>query len=351
MRARFNSIYVHIGDMKAGSTSLQRFLRSGSFRGMNLDVVYPGRAENHSRVAKALRGRPDGGIMTQILRAQLALAPRASVCVLSDEHFSVLRPEVMRQFVNTVLQPFASRVYLVHYVRPHHARMKSVYAEVVKIGADLRRFQDFVQQSTKRGRFLKSAAIDAWRQQFGDAYIPRPLIREHLAGGDVVTDFLSICTENTVTVPRTPAENRSLDPTGLAEVQRIHRNIRDRSASLRLAVGYEFDRLYRKHAAQASDGLKLALSPRNIAGFERRYRQDAIGMDQRLGLAVHGFADALTHDMQGATAGVTDPFELTATPTAAAAAAASKGVEPWLHLPLPDRAIGSTLSRYTRFRR
>ncbi|MEF9602957.1 hypothetical protein O4J55_11625 [Paracoccus sp. PXZ] len=348
MAAKFKSIYVHIGDMKAGSTSLQRFLRSDGFSGMDLDMVYPGWAENHSRLAKALRVRPRGGLMARICRAQLTLAPRASVCVLSDEHFSVLRPDVLKAFADMVLQPFAERVHLVHYVRPHLSRMRSVYAEVVKIGADLRRFQDFVQQSTGRGRFLQSGTIDAWRQQFGDAYILRPLLRQHLVGGDIVTDFLSICTGSAVATPGIPAENRSLDPTGLGEVQRIHRRLQHRSPALRLAVGYEFDRLYRKHAAGAGDGLRLALSPRNAAGFQSRYHMDAIGMDRRLGLEARGFADALARDMQDATVGVTDPFDLAATP---AASAASRAVGPWLSLPLPDRAVGSALSRYTRLRR
>ncbi|RDW13956.1 hypothetical protein [Paracoccus thiocyanatus] len=348
MAAKFKSIYVHIGDMKAGSTSLQRFLRSDGVSAMDLDMVYPGWAENHNRLAKALRARAGGGLMAQICRAQLTLAPRASVCVLSDEHFSVLAPDVLKAFVSNVLQPFAERVHLVHYVRPHLSRMRSVYAEVVKIGADLRHFQAFVQQSTGRGRFLQSETIDAWRQQFGDAYILRPLLRQHLSGGDIVTDFLSICTGNAVATPDIPVENKSLDPTGLGGVQRIHRLIQHRSPALRHAVGYEFDRLYRKHTAGATDGLRLALSPHNAASFESRYRMDATGIDQRLGLEGHGFADALVCAMEDATVGMTDPFDLTTTP---AVSAASKAVRPWLSMPLPDRAVSSALARYTRLRR
>ncbi|MDP5307689.1 hypothetical protein [Paracoccus spongiarum] len=345
--ARFERLVLHIGDTKAGSTTLQHVLTRGRDGAMGFDIAFPGRDANHNAVADALRavdGGPGPAECRRRLarfRADLRAAPSAACCVISAENLSFLAPARLREFIEAELRPHAGRIEIVHYLRPHVARMRSGYAESVKIGLEFRPFPDFVQQTTRQGRFCRSGVVQACRETFGDAYIPRPLIRAHLVGGDIVTDFLALATGAAQRPPQAPSLNQSLDCVALGEIQRLQSGIRTRSRGLRHAVGYEFARRYARQPSPVPTP-RLGILPRAAGRLDGRYRRDAIALDRALGLTADGFSAALDRDLQAAQGGVANPQDLPPNP---AALAASRGLRRWLALPLPDRVLAALLAR------
>jgi len=229
------SIIIHIGDRKAGSTSIQRTL---AHKGWSCDTVslFQPKPINHGPLAKAL-ATPDDHEQQEIQFARLI--PRlqesnADIGVISAEAFEDVDPEVMKQVLSKYMPEHMADLRVIAYVRPHAERILSSWAQQIKMGMFSGSLRAFYNKTSAKGRFLYHDRFSAWREVFGGQFTLRPMIRDTLYQQSAVADFFHFALQTTDFTLNEDKSNASLsieDLTLLKAVQEIysqshkHRNL------------------------------------------------------------------------------------------------------------------------------
>jgi hypothetical protein len=209
-------LFLHIGQTKTGSTSLQRFLHVNRAALAERGVLYaPGAAgepadeasplapHNHRHLFTALqeaRGGLDAAAPAWQAAARAIGEHPAPVAVISSEllwHLFVGRPALRRQalqWLARALAPFDVRI--VCYLRPQDSWAEAMYNQLVKSGqtkAATLSFTEYLARPQTLGLMDYAQVIEPWAEAFGPgALIVRAFERANLVAGDVIDDFMAL---------------------------------------------------------------------------------------------------------------------------------------------------------------
>lgn len=258
-------LIVHVGDHKAGSTTIQSSLARGDVTLVNGTLVYPviGDRFNHNhlrvdaapvRLLKRLRkgqgksARDKADDFAALARKARRSAP--DVTVLSAEELETAPPAALREALTRAFAVAPGALWVIAYFRPHAARAISGLAEHIKIGwigAD-----PWAEYSTKMAAKLHYAPrIDAWRKVFGEAYVARPMLRGELTGGNLLEDlFAHTIGPEKVRLREGDSANESLGIEDLMRLSVLHTALPELSKWQHHALGWTFA----QHLASAGGG-------------------------------------------------------------------------------------------------
>ncbi|NCC94764.1 MAG: hypothetical protein EOM10_16105, partial [Opitutae bacterium] len=149
-----NTLYLHIGAPKTGSTALQRGLADSRESLLESGILYPeaaSRAGGHHDLAFLLHGRypewaipQDAPLETLWAELEAEVGAHSGDVILSSENFYLYpAPEALARLMEAS-EPFRRfRVRVVVYVRPQEAAVESWYNQAVKAQGVSAEFPDF----------------------------------------------------------------------------------------------------------------------------------------------------------------------------------------------------------------
>jgi len=189
--------FIHIGQRKTGTTSLQQFFAMNAQALEAAGVCYTelGRNESHRALAQAfVEPRPDVAHLLPKLR-QLASANPRQRYLISSEIFERTDPEGITQ-IRELLQPHDVRILV--YIRNFADQKVSFYNQRTKSGANVDDFDHFFEhEKFVSGGFEK---LEQWSRVFGKENLrvvaldsltgDNALIHDALAAMDISLDAL-----------------------------------------------------------------------------------------------------------------------------------------------------------------
>jgi len=277
-------LVFHIGDHKTGSTSIQQALVQGAVKCDHTTLAYPvGRARLNHKVAADTLFKKDK--LKQKKRAFKTIQRRmakaeADIGIVSAESFEVVKPQVLQNAIAKFIPEHAETVRVIAYARPHAERILSSYTQVLKLGNFTGTLEDFARHSDRVGRYQYFPRFDAWRDQFGDRFEVRPMIRDRLLGGDVVKDFMSyVLRSEDFTLEEVVGANESLSINDVVMLRAFHRmpQTGQRKVDVRGKAGWHFARVLAD--LPNANKTRLSLHKSLMDEIEVSYRKDAEAMD------------------------------------------------------------------------
>ncbi len=201
-------VYLHIGQTKTGSTSLQAFLHHNRAALSRLGVVYPQvpaddpHPAQHRCLVQALHSGDDAlepAICTwQFVLAQIE-SSAADAAVISEEMLWHLweahphRREAALDWIAERLAPFDVRI--VCYLRPQHEWIESWFNQIARTvvdGSSQMGFGEFQAHAQQLGSFDYLRRTADWAARFGESrLIVRPYEPAHTPI-DVIDDFCDL---------------------------------------------------------------------------------------------------------------------------------------------------------------
>lgn len=282
-------LVFHIGDHKTGSSSIQRVLLDRHWISDEVDIAYPDQL-SVAQMAKTLyknsrREERDAKWREQVPFLKAAEMNGADMAVLSAEHFSHVDPALMDEAIRAYFPGHADTAHFIAYLRPHAGSLLSHYAQQTKCGTSLRSLERMTEQSVENGFFLMAPRIRAWKDRFGERLVLRPMIRDCLANGDVVQDFLqTLARGQSIQVTGASRTNESLTVQQLAAVREVQGVLRraEVAPKMRVSVGQHLGNVLSRRGGMGGDPLRL---PRELAEkIARAHREDAVALDDLIGL-------------------------------------------------------------------
>ncbi|HSI58888.1 MAG TPA: hypothetical protein VLA16_15120 [Ideonella sp.] len=201
-------LFIHIGQTKTGSTTLQAFMHANREALKWRGLLYPGTPGKPSTlkhrfliesVHRASEGSGAAEAAWSFLAEQID-RQRAPINVVSEEEFWHLfeeRPSRRRTAIQWIAQRLeAYDVRVVCYLRRQSDWVESWFNQIVKTdvtpSAKLS-FEEFIARQSKLGLMDYQKVLGDWSEVFGaDHIIVRPWERERLLRGDIVDDFCAL---------------------------------------------------------------------------------------------------------------------------------------------------------------
>jgi len=156
-----------------------------------------------------------------------AVADDADTVVISSEHFhSRVRQPWQVQWLKELIEPWASEIHVVVYLRPQVAMLTSFYSTALRNGEV--RALDAIGEKLCRPRnhfYNFKSLLSFWGAAFGrDNLIPRLFTSDDLVQQDIVADFFEAIGLSTperwdLNVPR---KNESINPLGQAMLRGLN---------------------------------------------------------------------------------------------------------------------------------
>lgn len=275
-------LFVHVGDCKTGSTTIQTMLAEQAYAIDATRVCYPG-PKLQASLARTLTSRRDVFEKRWSNLAQKLAGEDWDVAVVSSELFEFVPPKALAQALESFLPEYAAAARIVAYIRPHAGRLVSQFAENLNLGHDTGDFQACYDRLVQQKRLEYAPRLERWRAVFGDRLTVRPFSRDQLAGGDVRRDFLTLMARGAaVSLDSAIDTNDSLPLSDLALMRLLQRDfIAAQGAGQpgQVAFGKNFARLLRaRPTTRAPEKLRL---PRGIHDdMIDRFGADAAEMDR-----------------------------------------------------------------------
>lgn len=196
-------IVVHVGLKKAGSKSIQAFLKRNedTLRTMSIDYAQIGRQDrglahhNFAREIIAKLKKFDRSVGTLSRLAKYWQRAPGSTLILSSELFEEADVEEIRNMQNTLGSARKGEEFrIVIIIRDLLELMPSSYAQKTKFGTTTINFDEFFEERMKARRVDYFSTVKRWADVFGwENVCVRLLDRNYLINGDVVDDFMSLC--------------------------------------------------------------------------------------------------------------------------------------------------------------
>ncbi|WDE99121.1 hypothetical protein PQO03_14895 [Lentisphaera profundi] len=185
---KFETLYLHIGTRKTGTTVLQNFFYDNKELLMKKGILYPTSdllmrkgTTHHHRVVENKRV---DGIRTreQILEEK----SKAKVCLISSEILEDFRDNTDRL---QELFKLAVNIKVIVYLRRQDSYLESLYCQKIKMRRCKSDIYDFEDEVCLDYCIL----LDFWSGLVGkENIIVRPYEKEHFVGANIFDDFLSI---------------------------------------------------------------------------------------------------------------------------------------------------------------
>lgn len=186
------TVWIHIGGIKTGTTTLQRFLSGNRKILRQQGFLYPGTRYSHWGIAAELLSRPGDNTCMQpqlpglLEEMKKALTPS---CIISAEDLSgeggaaALRDLIPKTFT----------VKIIYYVRRQDELIESWYNQVIKTPFyQCTRKLDNTYIEEKNQRFDHDAVIRPWAASFGRENIIIRVYEKGQMNGDIVQDFSAV---------------------------------------------------------------------------------------------------------------------------------------------------------------
>jgi hypothetical protein len=195
-------IVVHMGLKKAGSTSIQAFLKDNekSLRALSVDYAHVGRREraaHHNFAREIIKGLkkfdPEYGTLSG-LTEYWRHAPGRTLVISSEllEEAEVEQIAVLRDILAQARKNEEFRIVLV--LRELLDLMPSSYAQKVKFGVRVADFDSFFDERLQARRVNYFQTAKRWADVFGWHQLRvRLLDIKHLVNGDLIDDFMAVC--------------------------------------------------------------------------------------------------------------------------------------------------------------
>jgi len=239
-------LILHIGHRKAGSTSIQRALATGSVEIDGKKPLYPTKW-NHNYLPRLFDAYAEDEIIVNgpphhpNLRELSDLLENKdyAFAVLSGEHFEVAKPRIVKEVMQRFFLPHVDQHAIICYVRPHAARILSSFSEQTKNGGFNGSIVQFAKQAMSSGRFKYSNMLSPWISEFGDHFIARPMVRDTLVNGSLLDDFNSHAFPRAeVQYQEVESANGSLCVEDLVFVRYIQQQLIKRRSGVRLNISW-----------------------------------------------------------------------------------------------------------------
>lgn len=191
------TLVFHIGDQKAGSTSIQNAFTSGHISFPEHKVLYPGHLShnylsNHftafAKTGELLASQPGNPNLEKL--AHRFRDTNFDFAVISGEQFEGVEPNLFHQVLTTQFDGIFDEIRVICYLRPHAPRITSSFSEAIKIGNYHGDLDQFHKRTLQRQRFFYAPRLRKWRDLFGTGFIVRPMIPSVLKHGSILQDFV-----------------------------------------------------------------------------------------------------------------------------------------------------------------
>lgn len=305
------NLVIHVGAIKAATTSVQVALAAGCFPKTEKTIYYPVEGLNHNYLERVLTN-PQARFHPEILklRAKMSAKGQVDICILSGERLSVLPPKNLKDAVEACFSDLVSDYTILHYIRPHADQALSGYAERVKIGACNIGLRDFLVKMIRREHFLKHSHLQNWRKVFGDRYRLRPMLPDAMTRQDAVADFFNtILGSLSGEWSPPPSVNESASAAGLAQVYRLQQQLTAETLLVRHTLGYEFAERYNQ-ATVGQPRERIGMDSDTATLFLNRHLRDAEILDQDFFGGESLFASALRAGVEKAQIGNPAPLDI-----------------------------------------
>ena len=233
-------LVIHLGDCKAGSTSIQTILFRKAWTSQHHNVFYP-KPFNHIRLAKSISTKSLLPFQARIFnRINNALSnSRAPIGILSAENFEFVDPQMFSDAIDKYLPEFRDHIQLITYVRPHAERLLASYSERVKKCTFTKSLEDFHEFFENKKYLFYAPRIERWKDVFGDRYHVKPMKTSFLREKDVVHDFFEFAFgDDDFQFTEPTRHNESVSLQDLALFQYFHKKIRAINNKKQLAPSY-----------------------------------------------------------------------------------------------------------------
>lgn len=275
------SLVIHIGDPKTGTTSIQEVLLRRLFDTPTVTVDYPDQL-NHFPLANALID-PKQASTREARFGKVAAwldASPADFAILSAEQFFRVDPRKLQDTLEELVPDHAATARVIGYVRPHASRFVSAFIQRTRSGLYMEDMNSFFEV-TKNEKLLRyTPRFEAWRAVFGDRFTLRPMIRQEMLNGDVVSDFLNTALNGAPFTLKDYKEINSSLPlqylAGMREVQRVLKRNKIAPGTRNL-VGDQIGRTLVERGAPA--GTKVQLTTELYDKIRDFYASDAADLD------------------------------------------------------------------------
>ncbi len=275
------SVVFHIGDTKTGSTSIQHTMHSRSWTCPTVSVDYPPQLSSGPVANSMKEGNDHKDFKAFRGLADWLSASEADTAVISSEKFSAVDPGLLNFAISAHMPEHAGKARIVAYVRPHAPRFVSIFMQRAKTGGVFEDLKSFFQRSKHHGLMLYAERFRSWKAVFGDNFFLRPMVREELQAGDVVSDFLNVALNGADFQLRPlPRSNESLTVEALSGVRKLQTILQkgEIDPGTRHSVGNALGKLISERPAH--DGTKLRMNIKIYRKMVRTYREDAEALDR-----------------------------------------------------------------------
>lgn len=285
-----HKLLFHIGDHKAGSTTIQNAFARKEVVLENGSILYPARLSHNYLVGHfktyaeeghVLPGRPGHPGLGGIAERMVAESP--DFTVISGEEFEGSDPGTVQQGLNDLWLPHTTDYSVICYLRPHAARILSSFSETTKIGIFSGNVERYFERSLASKRFFYSPRIAKWSDLFGTHFSLRPMVRSELAGGSLLQDFVEtgFGPEAKIRIETQTPANESLCLEDLLVLKLVQDRIKGRDRKLRSAMGWEMAPAFSAIARTGKPGTKLMLHKSLAERIRTSYLEDAQEIDTR----------------------------------------------------------------------